>query len=123
MQCPDLEKSYGSKYLLSWDESRKREKDPWLRQIPCVRGHVYVHGPGELGVALDGRVAATVKKLTALGCRVVQDGSDGANLVFPVALFPAVAKIVRPHRRRKLSVAHRQGLSDRLPRGDVALGA
>jgi hypothetical protein len=101
MICPDLSQ-FADRYRLTWDASRQgRERDPWLRQILTPSGHIYPHGPGELAVSLDGRRGITVKALVAIGCKLLQDGTDGANLSFPVVLFDAVARIVKPRRKRQ----------------------
>ena len=55
------------------------------------------------------------KALLALGFgRVAQDGTDGLNLVFQVSDFEAVAKIMQPRRRRRLSDQQRAGNAKRL---------
>lgn len=113
MNCPNLEEIAGNKYRLGWDASRVgKERDKWLRLIPCAKGaHIYPHGPDELGVSIEGRKSGTVRKLKAIGCIVTQLGDDGANLIFPVSSFDAVAEIVKPIRRIRVSAERRAALA------------
>jgi hypothetical protein len=98
----NLKARYGDKYRISREEGADRH-DPAGFVIPCKRGHIYVHGPELLGVATNGR-GPIVKQLSALpGIRITQDGADGVNAVFSPEQFAAVAAIVRPKRKRKLS--------------------
>jgi hypothetical protein len=63
------------------------------------------------------------KRLKALPyCRVVQDGDDGANVVFPVDRFEEVAAIMRPRRRRRLPERQRVAVAERLRKYQPAKG-
>ena len=42
------------------------------------------------------------------GVEVWQEAEDGMNVVFPARLFPAVAKIVKPKRKRKVSAGEQK---------------
>jgi hypothetical protein len=55
-----------------------------------------------------------VKALVALGGRLHQDGDDGATIVFDVADFDKVAAVMKPLRRRQLSIEQRQACAERL---------
>ena len=108
--CIDLKSRYGDRFRIASEESltaergeNARDNDPWLRIIPCANGHIYPHGGEMLGASTDrpGRVAAALANLRHV--RIVQDGSDGVNVVFPVAEFEAVAAVMKPRRRRRLS--------------------
>lgn len=71
--------------------------DPHLLTVPCKYGHLYPGGD-QLGVAVDSvRVASRLKKM---GFHVAQD--DGANFVVDLDDLPAIAKVVRPRRRRRV---------------------
>ena len=48
------------------------------------------------------------------GVNVVQDGDDGLNAVFHVDDFDAVAEIMKPRRRRRLTPDQRLERADRL---------
>ncbi len=105
----NLKARYGDKYRIAREKGSK-PRDPAGFTIPCRRGHpIYAHGRNLLGVATNGR--GIVKRLLAVpGLKVTQYGDDGINAVFPPESFAAVAAIVRPKRRRKLSAAHRAKL-------------
>jgi hypothetical protein len=105
----NLKARYGHTYRIAREEGADRN-DPANFIIARKRGHIYVHGRKLLGVATNGR-GPTVKRLAALpGLTVVQDGSDGINATFGIELFKAVAAIIRPKRRRRLSPEHRAKL-------------
>ena len=105
----NLRSRYGDKYRISREEGADRH-DPAGFIIPCKRGHIYVHGRELLGVATSGR-GIVRRLLTVAGLVIVQDGSDGINATFPPEQFAAVAAIIRPRRRRRLSPEHRAKLA------------
>jgi hypothetical protein len=77
--------------------------DPWYMEILCQHGII---GPwDETHLMACTRTAGPVcKALKALPfVRVHQDGTDGGNLVFPVAKFDEVAALMKPRKRRHLS--------------------
>lgn len=111
--CIDLQQRYRSKYRIRHEDDRETRlpHDPWLLVIDCQHdGEIYPHGGDMLGAATGGR-GSVAKRLAALPCvRVVQDGSDGINVIFDVDDFPAVAAVMKPRRRRRLSPEHRAKL-------------
>ena len=115
--CVDLRTLAGNRYRLSRDEAyaaecgeRAQTVDLWLLQIPARFGHFYPHSDTLVGFATHGR-GSTAHRLAMLpGVQVVQDADDGYNLAFPRELFPMVASIARPKRRRKLSPEHKAKL-------------
>jgi hypothetical protein len=104
----NLKTRYGAKYRIAKEQGTEAN-DPagWL--IPCKYGHLYAHSAELLGVATNGR-GIVRRLLTVDGLRVVQDGSDGVNATFPPEAFAAVAKIMRPRTKRKLSPEHKAKL-------------
>ena len=90
-------------------EEGSEQNDPagWI--IPAKYGHVYAHSEELLAVATIGR-GIVRRLLTVPGLRIVQDGSDGANCIFPPTSFDAVAGIIRAKRRRQLSPKQRARL-------------
>jgi len=105
----NLRELFGRRYRIEYDPAHAgRKDDPWLQVIPCRRGHIYPHGGDLLGLATNGRgsTATVIAKLP--GVTVLQDGNDGINAVFPLRLFPQVAKLIKPRRRRQLTVEQRQ---------------
>lgn len=112
--CPDLKALAAGKYRVKREESyhaehgeRGRSADPWLWYIPCLHGHVFPFGPGLLGASTDRRGGIAWRLAALPGCRVHQDGDDGLTVVFPEAMFEAVASILKPRRRRRWSEAER----------------
>jgi hypothetical protein len=105
----NLKTKYGSKYKITIEDGTEKN-DPAGFQIPCKFGHIYCHGEKLLGVSTNhpGRLVQRLAKLP--GVTLLQDGSDGSNLSFPPAAFQAVAKVMRPRTRRKLSPAHKAKL-------------
>jgi hypothetical protein len=112
-----LQERFGDRYRVVYEESyyaqhgaRARVVDPWFMIIPCQHGHIYPHGDGVLGFASDkkGPVAKRVSQLDFV--TTLLDGEDGVNVAFPEEWFEAVAYIVKPRRRRRLSEEHRQKL-------------
>ena len=77
------------------------------------------HAPGPWDethlVAYTRMAGRVVQRLKALPfARVHQDGTDGANVVFPVDRFDEVAAIMKPRRRQVLSPEARQAAIERL---------
>lgn len=105
MKCINLSEAFPGYQV---DRAGKRN-DPWLQVIPCKYGEIYPHG--ELpAVATNGRkIGLKVAKLP--GAIVLQDGTDGMNIAFLVAAFPAVAKIVKPRRKRKVTAEQLERLA------------
>lgn len=105
--CLNLRSRYGDRYVIKFEESRQgRERDRWLMVIPCKLGHVFPFGGTKLAASVDGH-PKLARKIAALpGCRVHQDGSDGMTIVFDAEHFDAVAKIMRPKRRRSNFQVH-----------------
>lgn len=113
--CINLKETFGGKYRISYDEAAGSEpggrSDPWLMLIPCQRGHIYPHGGSLLAVATSVR-GGTARAIRSLpGVEVIQDGEDGINASFPVELFPQVAELMLPRRKRQVSEQERIRLS------------
>ncbi len=114
----DLRKQLGRRYRVEHEESHRAEygpharvDDPWLMIIPCRYGHVFPHDCTTLAASVDGfpKVAGRLRRLAC--CQVHQDGDFGElTVLFEVADFPEVAKIMRPRRRRQLSPTERERL-------------
>jgi hypothetical protein len=109
MDCIDLNQ-FGDKYKLSLDPAAKpRNKDPWLITMLCRHGEIYPFGGNLLAASTNTR-GPVANQLAKLG-RIHQDGDDGITVVFDVADFDAVAKVMKPKRRRKLSPWERSNLA------------
>lgn len=111
--CLNLAELFGDRYRIGHDEVAQtwgERADPWMMTILCRRGVIYPQGGDLLAVEVDYR-PGIAKQLAALGgVRCVQDGDHEKTFVFPVALFDAVAAIVKPRKRRKLSPERRARL-------------
>ena len=105
----NLKARYGQTYRIAREEGSET-RDPYGDIIPCRNGaHVYLHGQSTLGVFV--RRGPTAKRIASLpGVRVTQDGDDGITVTFAPERFAAVAALIRPKRKRKLSAAHRATL-------------
>lgn len=120
MNCVNLKERFGKRFKITFDECydpRNRPKDsldPWMMQIPCLRGIIYPHGGTTLAVEVDYRTP-TAKRLAELDCcRLYQDGDQEKTFHFDVADFATVAKIVKPRRRRRMTDAQKQAARERL---------
>jgi hypothetical protein len=115
--CINLRERLGDRFKLWHEESYQAERpefraeeEVWLQIIPCRSGHISPWGGNLLAACLPaGSVANRVRALPFT--QVVQDGSDGANIVFPVDRFEEVAELVHPRRRRRLSLEGRRKLA------------
>ena len=111
VECLNLNHRFGKRYKIGWDEChQRRDKDPWLMQIPCEHGHIYPHGGEILGFASDKRGGIAKSLASQPYATVAQDGADGMNILFNVTHFANVVKIVKPKRRRRLSPQARENL-------------
>ena len=111
MECPNLKSIFGKKYKVEWAAERdKLSRDPWMYQIPCRAGIICPWGEDKLAICLVGH-GRLAKRLEEAGCQVAQRGDSECNLTFPLSSFPAVARVVKPHRRRRLSRARRLQLA------------
>ena len=114
----DLRERFGRRYRVGYEPSYRAEHGPnarihdsWLMIIPCRFGHVFPHGGSTLAASVDGfpKIAGRLKRLTC--CRVHQDGDFGElTVLFDVADFAKVARIMRPRRRRQVSPRERERL-------------
>ena len=120
VECIHLRDRFGDRYKVACEASyyaqygaNARGEDPWLQIIPCRYGHIFPHGGATLAVSVDGhpQIASRIALLRC--CHVAQDGDRGeltAN--FHVDDFDAVAEIVRPRRKRQISVQERIRLAE-----------
>lgn len=119
--CIDLKERFGHDYQIAFEDTylgdgsdHARRHDPWLAIISCRLGHVYPLGGEWLAASTNNR-GPVANSLAALpGARVIQDGDDGINVAFHVRDFEAVAAIMKPRRRRRLTAAKRSEQVERL---------
>jgi hypothetical protein len=116
--CTQLLKSSGTRYRVYneiYGRPAHARDDGWDLILVGRGGFVAPWG-------FDGRLVActhataTTKRLLATvpDAVLVQDGSDGANVVFPAEHLDAVAAILRLRRKRQYTAAQRQAASARL---------
>ncbi len=114
----NLRRRFGQRYKVQFEESyfaehgqNARVEDPVLMVIACRFGHIYPNGGDVLAGSIDGhpKMATRMRRLPC--CRVHQDGDDGElTVLFNVADFDRVARIMRPRRRRQISETERERL-------------
>jgi hypothetical protein len=120
MECVDLLQQFGDRLRIGFDSAysaKRRHKhnlDPWYMIIRCkTAAEIYPYGGQTLVVELEGHRHIR-KRLDGLACcRVHQRGDDFASYLFDVADFKAVARVVKPYRRRQLTDAQRAELRAR----------
>lgn len=119
--CIDLKAEFGKRFKIGHDPAyageygeNGRTADPWLVLLECRNGHIYPHGGEYLAAATNGRGSAA-RALASLPCvEVLQDGADGINGKFHIRDFAAVAKVMKPRRRRAQSPEQRAASLERL---------
>jgi hypothetical protein len=107
-----LAKRFGRRYRVEYEQAylpqygrHARVNDPWLKIIPCLAGHICPWGGSTLAAVTD-RAGRAARKLANLpGVTVWQDGDDGVTVLFDVAEFSRVARILHPRRRAARSPA------------------
>ncbi len=109
----NLKTMYGHQYRIRWDEAREgRSQDPAMMQIPCQYGIIYPHSATLLVVEIDYHNPTANRVGRIPGVTLHQDGDQEKTFLFPVELFPEVARIVKPRVRRRLSPENRQRLAE-----------
>jgi hypothetical protein len=118
--CPNLLQLVGDRYRVSFDPAYDpfrvpRDKlDPWMMVLRGHRGEIYPFGDDKLAVFATPAVAAHLRAIP--GLTLWTDGSDGRTFVFPVSALDAVAQVIRPRKRRRLSEEARRQACERLAR-------
>jgi len=123
MDCINLREQFGDRFKVAYEESyytdhgeNAHREDPGYMILLCQHGHICPWG-GEDLAACTRRPGQIVNRLKALPfTEVVQDGDDGANVVFPVEHFEEAAEIMLPRKRRRptLSDERRAELAERM---------
>lgn len=124
MKCINLKEEFGQTYRVKVTSGyEKFRRDPWNFELLCQYGHIYPHGDDELGFASDksGSVAQKVANLPFI--TVIQDGSDGKNIVFHVDHLEEILKIVKPRKRRQMSKEQRLAAIERLRKYRVTVNS
>ena len=117
--CIDLKREFGDRFKVVYEESYQAERgdhgraeDPWLMVVLCLHGEIYPYGDDQLvaSTKVAGGIARTLKALPFVTTH--KDGSDGADVLFPVDRFEEIAAIMKPKRRRQVSDAERKRLAE-----------
>lgn len=109
LPCPNLPALFGFRYRITWDPAYcthrvpRSKLDPWYAQIPCRYGTIYPVGTDRLAVEVDYHPGLAVKLARVPGVVCTQNGSEEKTFQFPLSAFDAVAELVLPRRRRKLT--------------------
>jgi len=115
MTPPNLQNLFGDRYRIDHDPADRtfaEKPDPWMQTLPCRNGLIYAHAANRLAVECK---TGTARKLMAVpGVTVHQQGDTECTLLFDLAIFDAVAAIVKPRRRRKWSDEKRQAMRKHL---------
>ena len=102
----DLRKEFGHRWKIGLDEAaRGRWSDPWNYIVLCKHGHICPWGNDVLAGCSTGPGAVANRLMKVPGVTVVQDGTNGATVTFPVSRLVAVAKVLKPRRARRASEA------------------
>jgi hypothetical protein len=99
--CIDLRSTYGDRYVIRYEESRRGlERDKWLEIIPTRCGHLFPWGNSKLAASIDGHPKLARRVAALPTARVHVEGTDGTTVLFDISDFDAVARIVKPICRR-----------------------
>jgi len=115
MTPPNLQNLFGNRFRVSHDPAARtyaEKQDPWMMTLPCENGVIYPQGTNRL--AVECKTSTAGKLLTLQGITVHQKGDREWTLLFDVAMFDAVAAIVKPKKRRLLSQEQKAGNAERL---------
>ena len=120
-QSINMRECFGDRFKIGHDPAYDKERpefraqeEPWLQLILCQNGEIGPSG-GEHLLACTKNRGTVATRLEALDCVVVvQDAYDGTNMKFHIRDFEAVAKLMRPRKRRRLSEAQREVAVERL---------
>lgn len=119
--CIDLS-SFADRYKLEFDPAATpRNKDLFLLVIPCRHGEIYPFGGRYLAAATYTR-GPIAKRLLKYG-KLYNDADDGATVVFHVSDFDAIAEIIKPRTRRRLSADHKAKLAEASQRNRISPGS
>lgn len=108
--CINLRERFGKRYRITHDPAHAgeygehgRTEDAWLQIIEGRAGHVFPWGGETLAASTNRRGALACKLAAVEGAHLVQDGTDGATVTFPVERFAEVARLLHLRTRRQLT--------------------
>jgi hypothetical protein len=117
MTVPNLQELFGSRFRIGHDPAAvtyAERADPWMQTIRCRRGVViYPQEEGMLAVEIDVHPGLAKQVEAIEGVKVYQAGGqwpgsrEECTYHFPLSAFDAVAAIVKPMRRPKLTPEQR----------------
>jgi hypothetical protein len=116
--CPNLLQLAGGRYKVTFDPAYdsfnvpRAKLDPWMMTLRGRHGEIYPWGDGKLAVFATPALAVHLQAIP--GLTLWTDGSDGKTFTFPVSALDAVALVIRPRKRRRLSEEARRQATERL---------
>lgn len=113
-ECIDLRERFGADYRIGLDESAECRSDPWMYRLLCRRGVIFPWGGSRLAAMIDYRPGVARQVAVIPGVRLEQGGDREFTFSFDAELFPQIAEIVQPRRRRRLSAEQRAACSAQL---------
>ena len=110
-------RQHSDTYRISTDPAFPFERFPsdrlWLFQIPCRRGHIFIHGTDTLAYTGTSKTVAALLRSTP-DSRLHQSGAGEATATFPASALHQVAKLVHAKKRRHVSPEQRAASAARL---------
>ncbi len=91
--------------------------DPWMQQITCRKGMIYIHGENTLGFECGVR---TSKQLVDLGAKWHQRGDSECTVLFDLEFFKKYQDVIQPRKRRILNQEQRLRAIERLRKWQFA---
>ena len=118
-ECINLKERFGKQYRITFDPAYdhkgvpRKSLDPSMMTIPCHKGIIYPYGGEYLAVEIDyhGPTAKQVGQIPGVVC--TQDGDQEKTFKFHVDLFPQIAQLVIPRKKRRLTEEQKQKLVER----------
>lgn len=113
----NLMRLYGERFRITFDEAYstfkvpKAKRDPWMMQIPCKFGTIYPYSDELLAIDVDNHPVAAKAVAAVDDALWHQDGDREKTFLFPLESFEAVAAIVRPRKRRRLTEGQKAKLA------------
>jgi len=114
--CINLQERFGRRYRIGWEADgatkaqTPREEWPWLMELLCRHGKVYPWG-GELLQACS-YTGATGAKLRRLPFVLHAKGGEETVIRFHVDHIEQVLAVLKPYRRRQVSEAEKERLTE-----------
>lgn len=117
--CIDLKAAFGERFRIAYEESfyaehkTTRSHDPWLCILPCPQGHIFPWGGTTLAASTNNRRGSNaLRRLPCVTIEQDEGQGGGVTALFDLADFEAVAAVMRPRKRVRLSAERRARMSE-----------